>query len=355
MIPTLDMSRITEIATPSPTINPAQTTPVQERAARNAPTRQNSTPRHLLSLDALTPAEMTRLLAAAARLKLARQHEPTMAPFAPLAGRTVALLFEKPSLRTRVSFEVAARELGGGSLYLAPQEVGLGKREAVRDVAQVLSSYVHAIVVRTFSHAILTEFAAHSAVPVINGLTDAHHPCQGLADMLTIGEVFGATQGRTLAYVGDGNNVAHSLLQAALYAGMRVHIATPAGYAPDPAIVAAALAAAPMGASLTVTTNPTEAVTGADVVYTDVWASMGQEAEAEQRRAIFAAYQVNAALMAHAAPHAIALHPLPAHRGEEIADDVLDGPQAQVWAQAENRLHVQKAALLWLLAPDALA
>jgi len=298
---------------------------------------------------------MTRLLATAARLKRARQQGLTPAgQSGPLAGRTVALLFEKPSLRTRVSFEVAARELGAGSLYLSPQEVGLGKREAIGDVAQVLSSYVHAIVVRTFSHAILTEFAAHAACPVINGLTDAHHPCQGLADILTVGEVFGATQGRTLAYVGDGNNVAHSLLQAALYAGMNVRIATPAGYAPDPAVVAAALAAAPHGVSLTQTTDPLQAVAGADVVYTDVWASMGQEAEAEQRRTIFAPYQVNAALLAHAAPHAIVLHPLPAHRGEEIADDALDGPQAQVWAQAENRLHAQKAVLLWLLAPDAL-
>ncbi len=343
MITTLDLAS----QTGSPTQTPAMMAPNVHSANRR--------PRHLLSLDALTPADMARLLTTAARLKRERQQGQTLAWRAgPLAGRTIALLFEKPSLRTRVSFEVAARELGGGSLYLSPQEVGLGKREAIGDVAQVLSSYVHAIVIRTFSHSILTEFAAHSSVPVINGLTDEHHPCQGLADILTVGEVFGETQGRTLAYLGDGNNVAHSLLQAALYAGMNVRIATPAGYAPDLAIVNAALANAPAGASLSLTTSPVEAVAGADVVYTDVWTSMGQEAEAEQRRAIFAPYQVNAALMAHAAPHAIALHPLPAHRGEEIANDVLDGPQALVWAQAENRLHVQKAVLLWLLAPETL-
>lgn len=307
--------------------------------------------RNFLEVTDFTAAELERVLQLSQYLKVqGRGEQRTL-----LRDRTLAMLFEKPSLRTRVSFEVAAHELGANTLYLSPQEVGLGKREAVGDVARVLSSYVHAIVIRTFSHALIAEFAQASAAPVINGLTDAHHPCQGLADIFTIGEVFGATQGRTLAYVGDGNNVAHSLLQAALYGGMNVRIATPDGYAPDPAIIAAALAAAPAGASLSLTTDPVEAVAGADVVYTDVWASMGQESEAAQRRANFSPYQVNAQLVAHAAPHAIVMHPLPAHRGEEITDAVLDGPQAQVWAEAENRLHAQKAVLLWLLAPDALA
>ena len=308
---------------------------------------------HLLTLDGLTPAEIDALYALALVLKRARAAGKNVPPA--LAGKTVALLFEKPSLRTRVSFEVAVRELGGGSLYLSPQEIGLGAREAVRDVAQVLSSYVHAIVIRTFSQALLEEFAQWSAVPVINGLTDGHHPCQGLTDVFTIGEHFGSPKGRTLAYVGDGNNVAHSLLQAAVKAGMNVKIATPAGYEPEASVLAAARGEARQtGGSIKALRDPFEAATGADALYTDVWTSMGQEAEAEQRRAIFAPYQVNAALLACAAPDAIALHPLPAHRGEEITDEVLDGPQSLVFVQAENRLHVQKAILRSLLVSDAL-
>lgn len=309
---------------------------------------------HLLTLDGLTPAELDRLFAQALILKRARATGTPVAPA--LAGKTIAILFEKPSLRTRVSFEVATLELGGASLYLSPQEVGLGSREAVRDVARVLSGYVHAVVLRTFRHEIAEEFARYATIPVINGLTDAHHPCQGLTDLFTIAEHFGSPAGRTLAYVGDGNNVAHSLLQAAVKLGMSVRVATPAGHEPDPAVVAATRRdAAGTGASVTLLRDPYEAVADADVVYTDVWASMGQEAEAQQRRAIFAPYQVNAALLAHAAPHAVVLHPLPAHRGEEIADDVLDGPQSRVFTQAENRLHVQKAILRSLLAADARA
>jgi ornithine carbamoyltransferase len=308
--------------------------------------------RHLLTLDDITPAELDRLYAQALTMKRARATGVATPPA--LAGKTVALLFEKPSLRTRVSFEVATRELGGASLYLSPQEVGLGAREAISDVARVLSTYVHAVVVRTFHHARVEELARHASIPVINGLTDAHHPCQGLTDVFTVGEHFGATGGRTLAYLGDGNNVAHSLLQAAVGAGLHIYIATPAGYEPDPAVVAAARCAArDTGASVSLLRDPIEAAAGADVLYTDVWTSMGQEDEAAQRRATFAPYQVNAALLAHAAPHAIVLHPLPAHRGEEITDDVLDGPQSLVFVQAENRLHVQKAILRTLLAADA--
>ncbi len=218
---------------------------------------------HLLTLDGLTPAELEAIYSQALALKRARASGKSVPPV--LSGKTVALLFEKPSLRTRVSFEVAVRELGGDSLYLSPQEVGLGTREAVRDVAQVLSSYVHAVVIRTFSHALLEEFARWSSVPVINGLTDGHHPCQGLTDLFTISEHFGSVEGRVLAYVGDGNNVAHSLLQAAVTAGMNVRIATPAGYEPQAEVLAAAKAEARQTrASVKLLTDPIEAATGAD-------------------------------------------------------------------------------------------
>ncbi len=299
---------------------------------------------HLLTLDGMSSEDMENLFTQARLLKLARATAPNAAQ--PLAGRTVALLFEKPSLRTRVSFEVAARELGANSLYLSWQEVGLGQREAVKDVAQVLGSYVHAILIRTFSHALVEELARWSPVPVINGLTDSHHPCQGLTDVFTIEEQLGGAAGKTLAYVGDGNNCAHSLTQAAAKAGMHVRIATPAGYEPDPAALASAKRdAALSGGSISLLRDPAEAAAGADAIYTDVWASMGQEHEAEARRAIFAPYQVNAALLAHAAPGAIVLHPLPAHRGEEITDEAIDGQHSRVFVQAENRLHVQKAIL----------
>jgi ornithine carbamoyltransferase len=312
---------------------------------------------HLLTLDDITIAEMDNLFTQARLLKHGRKTHPAASNWdgsnAPLAGYTIALLFEKPSLRTRVSFEVAVRELGGQSLYLSPQEVGLGKREAVADVARVLSSYVHGIVIRTFSHAVLEEFACYATVPVINGLTDAHHPCQGLTDVFTIAEQRGRTAGQVLAYVGDGNNVAHSLLQAAVKASMHVRIATPTGYGPDPVIVAAARREAlQTGATLTILHDPEEAVYGAGVLYTDVWASMGQEGEAARRRAIFAPYCLNSRLLSLALPDAIVMHPLPAHRGEEITDEVLDGPRSRALVQAENRLHVQKAILRALIAAD---
>jgi ornithine carbamoyltransferase len=303
----------------------------------------------LLTLDDVTTAEMLDMFTQARLLKLGRASGALTAQ--PLSGRTVALLFEKPSLRTRVSFEVAARELGASSLYLSWQEVGLGTREAVKDVARVLSAYVHAIVMRTFSQAIVEEMALWASVPVINGLTDTHHPCQGLTDIFTIEEHFGGARGRTLAYVGDGNNCAHSLAQAAAKAGMDVRIATPPDYAPDSAaLVSAQREAERAGGSVTLLRDPFEAVAGADAIYTDVWTSMGQEAEADARRRAFAPYQVNAKLVALAAPQAIILHPLPAHRGEEITDQALDGPQSRVFAQAENRLHIQKAILRTALA-----
>ncbi len=302
---------------------------------------------HLLTLDDLTQSEIEALYAQATLLKRTRAR-PGLGT--PLQGRTLALLFEKPSLRTRVSFTLAAQELGAQCLYLSPQEVGLGQRESVADVARVLSSYVDGIVLRTFSHATVEEFARAAYVPVINGLTDGHHPCQGLTDLFTIAEQRGDPAGQTLAYVGDGNNVAHSLLQAAARAGMHVRFATPEGFEPDPVVVAAAQRESERsGGSLTLLHSPTDAATGADVLYTDVWTSMGQESEHDRRTAIFSPYQVNATLLTHARPDAIVMHPLPAHRGQEITDDVLDGPQSRVFVQAENRLHVQKAILLALL------
>lgn len=308
---------------------------------------------HLLTLDDLNAVEMAHLFTQAHMLKLARR---TPKGLPPLTGQTIALLFEKPSLRTRVSFEVAALELGAQSLYLSPQEVGLGKREAVVDVARVLSSYVQAIVIRTFSHALLAEFAQAATVPVINGLTDAHHPCQGLTDVFTIIEEYGKGDGLTLAYLGDGNNVAHSLLQAAAKAGISIRIATPAGYEPDAAVVEAARQEAALhSATITLTNDPAEAAAGAHILYTDVWASMGQESEAAARHAIFSGYRIDAQLVALADQDAIVMHPLPAHRNEEITDEVIDGSHSRVFVQAENRLHVQKAILLALLGSGVLA
>jgi ornithine carbamoyltransferase len=308
---------------------------------------------HLVTLDGMTAGEMEQLFALARQLKRARA-AAAPGPLA-LAGRHVALLFEKPSLRTRVSFEIAARELGAQTLYLSPQEVGLGAREAVKDVARVLSSYVHAVVLRTFRHEVVEEFAEYATIPVINGLTDRHHPCQGLTDVFTIVEQRGPATGQVLAYIGDGNNCAHSLLQAAAKAGMHVRVATPPGYEPDPEVVAAVRReAAYAGASVAVLHDPQEAASGADVLYTDVWTSMGHEAEGDVRRSIFAPYRLDGRILALAAPDAIVLHPLPAHRGEEIADEVLDGPQSRVFVQAENRLHVQKALLRTLLASGTL-
>ena len=267
-----------------------------------------------------------------------------------LDGKILALLFEKPSLRTRVSFEVAMRELGGQTIYLSPAEVGLGERESVSDVARVLSRYVDAIAARTFSHQTLEILASYSGVPVINALSDLEHPCQALADLLTIYEKKGQLEGLTLAFVGDGNNVAHSLLLAASLIGMNFRIASPASHAVQEGILLRAKEyAAASGAEISCTEEPQLAVNGADIVYTDAWASMGQEAEAQERRSIFANYQLNSELLSLAKEDAIIMHPLPAHRGEEVTEDILDSPQSVVFDQAENRMHIEKALLAQML------
>lgn len=301
--------------------------------------------RHFLSIADLEAAELERLLDGATALKRA----PIPAD-APLRGRTLAMVFEKPSLRTRLSFEIAMTQLGGHASYLSPQEVGLGRRESVSDVARVVSRYVDAVVLRTFAHETTLEFAKYSSVPVINGLSELSHPCQGLADIFTIRERKGDLRKVTAAYVGDGNNVAHSLMLAAAKTGMSLRVASPTGFEPlEHYRDLAAAAAQQSGATITYTTDPRDAVAGADVVYTDVWTSMGQEQEHERRRRAFVGFQVNHELLACAAPDAIVLHDLPAHRGEEITDDVLDGPQSAVFDQAENRMHVEKAVLRWLV------
>ncbi len=267
-----------------------------------------------------------------------------------LDRKILALVFEKPSLRTRVSFEIAMHQLGGHCIYLSPDEVGLGKRESVSDVAQVLSRYTDAIAARTFSHQTLEILASYSNVPVVNALSDLEHPCQALADLLTIYEKKGELQGLTLAFVGDGNNVAHSLLLAASLMGMNFSIASPSGYTVQEGILRLAQEyATGSGAEILCTEQPHLAVSGADVVYTDVWASMGQETEAQERRQIFASYQVNSELLSLAKADAILMHPLPAHRGEEVAEGILDSPQSVVFDQAENRMHLQKALLAVML------
>ncbi len=268
---------------------------------------------------------------------------------APLAGHTLALLFEKPSLRTRVSFDVGMAQLGGRALYLSPQEVGLGQREPVEDVARVLGRYVDAIAARTFRHETVARLASWAGIPVINALSDFEHPCQAIADLLTIYERFGGFRGITVAYIGDGNNVASSLVLAAASVGLNIRLASPPGYEVPDQVKQAALGRAKItGADVAFLIDPWEAVRGANVVYTDVWTSMGQEAEAEIRRKVFANYRVTAELMGAAAPDAIFMHDLPAHRGEEVDPDVIDGPRSVVFDQAENRLHGQKAILLWV-------
>jgi ornithine carbamoyltransferase len=267
-----------------------------------------------------------------------------------LQGKVVALLFEKPSLRTRVSFEVAMRQLGGHSLFLSPAEVGLGQREPAAHVAQVLSRYVDGLVVRTFAQSLLHELAEHASIPVINGLSDHEHPCQALADLLTIHQEKGKLSGLTLAFIGDANNVARSLLLASALVGMHFHLATPPAYGMDRETVERARsAAAASGSRLLFCQEAREAVAGADVVYTDTWVSMGQEAESAQRREDFSAYRVDRKLLSGAAPEALLMHPLPAHPGEEVAPGLLEGPPSVVFDQAENRLHLQKAVLSRLL------
>jgi len=267
-----------------------------------------------------------------------------------LAGRFLAMVFEKPSLRTRVTFEVGIVSLGGSAILLDHANTRLGERESIADVARSLSRWVHGIVARVFAQDALDTLAAHATVPVINALSDLYHPCQTLADFFTLEEKLGSTPGVRLAYIGDGNNVCHSLMIAGSRMGAHVRIATPAGYEPDAKIVEAARRdAASTQGTIELFRAPEDAICGAQAVYTDVWASMGQESETEARAAIFAPYQVNAALMSHAAPDAVFLHCLPAHRGSEVTDEVMESPRSIVFDQAENRLHVQKAILLMLL------
>ncbi len=267
-----------------------------------------------------------------------------------LRGKALAMIFEKPSLRTRVSFDVGIHQLGGFSINLTPGEINLGKRESIHDVAKNLERMVQGIMIRTFGHDIVEEMARHAAIPVINGLTDFSHPCQALADYMTILEVKGHLQGLKLAYVGDGNNVAHSLIYAAALLDVNISIATPAGYEPKPGVVEWARGAiGSKGCKLEVTQDAVAAARQADVIYTDVWASMGQEAEAAARKKIFQPYQVNRELFGHAAPDAIFMHCLPAHRGDEVTAEVIDSPRSVVFRQAENRLHAQKAVMVDLM------
>ena len=267
-----------------------------------------------------------------------------------LERKTLALLFEKPSLRTRVSFELAMRQLGGQVIYLSPAEVGMGSREQIPDIARVLSRYVDVIATRTFSHQTLDTLAVHADIPIINALSDAEHPCQALSDLLTIYEKKGELSELTLTYIGDGNNVAASLILAASLAGMKFNIASPEGYQlPENVLDLAREYATESGAHITCTQDPAEAVKGADAVYTDVWTSMGQEDEASGRRHVFADYQINKKLLSLAQEQAIIMHPLPAHHGEEVAEGILDSKQSVVFDQAENRLHLQKALLAEIL------
>ncbi len=298
--------------------------------------------RHLLSSADLSGEEIASLLEIAYRLK--------QKPRRLLEGRQLALLFEKPSLRTRVSFQVAMRHLGGETIYLAPQEVGLGEREAIKDVSRVLSRYVDIVALRTFGQVIAEEYAEYSSIPVINALTNEEHPCQALADLLTVKEKLGDLEGVSLAFVGDGNNVAASLVLTATSLGMDVRMANPKGYSlPEWLITEASARASTSGGRLTLVNDPAEAVSGAQCVYTDVWTSMGQERESERRRIDFTGYQVNAALMAKAAPRALVMHDLPAHRGDEITDEVLESDTSIIFDQAENRVWAQAAAVAFLL------
>ncbi|MCX7880639.1 MAG: ornithine carbamoyltransferase [Ignavibacteria bacterium] len=267
-----------------------------------------------------------------------------------LRFKTLAMIFEKPSLRTRTTFDVGIQQLGGFSLYLSPNEINLGKRESVYDVAKNLERMVDAIMVRTFGHDIVLDMARFARIPIINGLTDYEHPCQALGDFFTIREIKGNLKGLKITYVGDGNNVCHSLLSAAALLGAHMWVATPRGYEPNlKAYLKATEIAKETGSVIEITNDPKEAVRNADVVYTDVWASMGQESEAEKRKKIFAPYQVNSSLFGLAKSDAIFMHCLPAHRGEEVTDDVIDSPNSVVFQEAENRLHIQKAIMFKLM------
>lgn len=303
--------------------------------------------RDYLSVDDVTPEEFRGVIDFARQLKVraAAGDRPSL-----LAGKTLAMVFEKPSLRTRVSFEVGMFQLGGTAIYLGPQDIQLGVRDSITDAARNLERMADVIMARTFAHATVTGLAEAARCPVINGLSDLEHPCQALGDLLTVAERKPYLENVRIAWIGDGNNVCHSLLLGAAKLGMKMIVATPSGYAPAEAVLARArIVAAATGATITLATDPVQAATGADIVYTDIWASMGQEAERDERTRIFRPFQVNAALLRSASPTAVVMHCLPAHRGEEVTDDVLDGPQSIVYDQAENRLHAQKALLAMIV------
>jgi ornithine carbamoyltransferase len=314
-----------------------------------APTpRSTAPPRHLLTLDELGAGGLRSLLDLTGRLK--RDPEAFRNR---LAGGRIGMIFDKPSTRTRVSFESAAWMLGMLPIVLRPEELQLGRGETIADTARALSLYLDALTVRTFAQASLEELAAAASIPVINALTNEHHPCQALADVLTVQEEFGTLAGLQIAFVGDGDNVCHSLIQAAGLAGFELRIATPAGYEPSETIVAEARRQALLtGGSILLTHDPAEAVFGAEAVYADVWTSMGKEAEGGARSAAFAGYTVDRRLMERASMAAIFLHCLPAHRGQEVTNDVMDGPQSRVWQQAANRLHTETALLYTVLTGD---
>jgi ornithine carbamoyltransferase len=302
--------------------------------------------KNFLSIRDLTRDEVPELFALTAELKAKQKAREGGAR---LTGRTMALIFEKPSLRTRVTFEVGMVQLGGAAVYLAAQEIGMGKRESVPDIARNLSRWVDVVAARVFSHRTLEVLAAHASVPVINGLSDLEHPCQALADFFTLWERGLDLRRTRLAWVGDGNNVCHSWLLLAALTGTETVVACPPGYEPQTAVLDACRT---LGGRITLTTDPREAAEGADVLYTDVWISMGQEADRERRLEAFQRYQLNERLLGFARPNALVMHCLPAHRGEEITDSVLDGPQSVVLDQAENRLHAQKGVILHLLGGD---
>lgn len=301
----------------------------------------------LLTINALTTKEIEDILTLSAELK-EKQKNRQMDCL--LIGRTLGMFFEKPSTRTRVSFEVGIYQLGGQAIVLSVSDLQLGRGETIADTARVLSRYLDAIVIRTFEHKIVEEWAEHASIPVINGLTDLHHPCQALADVFTIKEKKGSLKGVKMAYIGDGNNVAHSLIEICVKTGVDISLACPKGYEPDKKIVKDAMEdAKKTGSRIEILSNPQKAAKDADVLYTDVWASMGQEKEHKKRVKAFKGYQINKKLLNVAKPDALIMHCLPAHRGEEIAEDVLEGKNSVIFDQAENRLHTQKAVMVRLM------
>jgi ornithine carbamoyltransferase len=305
--------------------------------------------KHLISIGDLTSAQLYQLLDLADHLKALNKANT---PHPVLAGKTLGMIFAKSSTRTRVSFEVGMYQLGGYALFLSTQDIQLGRGEPIADTAAVMSRFLDGIMIRTFAHQDVLDLARYGTIPIINGLTDLMHPCQALADLMTIREHKGKLRGLKLAYLGDGNNVANSLLQACSKAGMDVAVATPAGFTCDPGCIAEAQSeAALQGSHVILTDDPFEAVQGADAIYTDTWVSMGQEAEKALRLPVFSRYQVNDAVMAAANPGAVFLHCLPAYRGLEVTESVIDGPASVIFDEAENRLHAQKAVLVSLLAP----